>query len=201
MISAPLKIGFLASGNGSSARAIVGAIRSGALAAQPKILVSNVRTAPALAFAAETGIPAVCVPTRADPQAADERLAAVLVEHDVELLILSGYLRHLGPRVLQRYRGRVLNIHPGPLPRFGGEGMYGLRVHEAVVAARLDHSEISIHVVDDVYDHGPVVARRTVPVSAQDTARDLEARITALEPAFFVETLQRLASGELQLPA
>jgi phosphoribosylglycinamide formyltransferase-1 len=200
VISQPLKLGFLASGNGSSARAIVGAIRSGALAAEPRVLVSNIRTAPALAFAAEAAIPAFCVPTRADPEGADRRLAAVLVEHAVELVVLSGYLRHLGPRVLERYRGRVLNIHPGPLPRFGGEGMYGRRVHEAVVAARLDHSEISIHVVDDVYDHGPVVARRAVPIAAQDTAQDLEARITALEPAFFLGTLQRLASGELQLP-
>ena len=115
--------------------------------------------------------------------------------------MLSGYLRQLGPVTLARFAGRILNVHPGLLPRFGGHGMYGRRVHEAVLGAGVAESGATIHVVDEEYDHGPVVAARTVPVLAGDTAETLEARVTALEPSFFVETLGRIASGELTLPS
>src|SRR5207237_1124805 len=133
--------------------------------------------------------------------AADRTLRDALEAAGVELVVLSGYLRQLGPQTLARYRGRVLNIHPGPLPDFGGHGMYGRRVHEAVIAAGAPQSGACIHVVDEEYDHGPVVARRAVPVRPDDTPEALEARVTALEPGFFVETLQRIAEGRLQLPA
>lgn len=200
MISQALKLGFLASGNGSSARAIFTAIQAGELAAEPRLLVSNNRTAAALAYAAEQGVPAAHIPTQADPEAADASLAEAMVAKGVELIVLSGYLRQLGPRTLRRYEGRILNIHPGPLPQFGGHGMYGRRVHEAVIAAGVAQSGIVIHLVDGEYDRGPVIAQRGVPVEAGDTAEALEARVTALEPAFFVETLRRIAEGGLKLP-
>ena len=197
MTTGPLRLGFLASGNGSSARAIVAAIGAGGLAAQARLLVSNNRGAAALNFAAEAGIPALCIPTQADAAAADARLADALEAHGVELVILSGYLRQLGPLTLSRYAGRVLNIHPGPLPAFGGHGMYGRRVHEAVIAAGVAESGICVHVVDSEYDRGPVIARMAVPVLAGDTAETLEARVTSKEPAFFVATLAALVAGGL----
>ena len=201
MISQPLKLGFLASGNGSSARAIVAAIRTGELAAEARLLVSNRKTSPALGFATEHGVPGLHIPTQADPEAADDRLARAMADHGVELIVLSGYLRQLGPRTLGRYAGRILNIHPGPLPQFGGHGMYGRRVHEAVIAAGVAQSGICIHLVDEEYDRGPVVARRSVRVEPGDTAESLEARVTAQEPGFFVETLKRIAEGALILPS
>ena len=197
MTPQPPKLGFLASGNGSSARAIVAAIAAGELAAEARLLVSNNRGAPALGFAAEAGIAALCIPTQADPAAADARLAQTLAAHGVELVILSGYLRQLGPLTLSRYAGRVLNIHPGPLPAFGGHGMYGRRVHEAVIAAGVAESGICVHLVDSEYDRGPVIARMAVPVLAGDTAETLEARVTSKEPAFFVATLAALVAGGL----
>ena len=200
MISKPLKLGFLASGNGSSARAIVAAIRAGELDAEPRLMVSNNRSAPALAFAEAAGVPALSIPTQTDPDGADARLAQAMADHGVELIVLSGYLRQLGPRTLARYAGRILNIHPGPLPAFGGHGMYGRRVHEAVIAAGAPASEITIHVVDEEYDHGPVLFREPVPRAPGETAESLEARLTAREPAVFVEVLKRLAAGELALP-
>ena len=197
MTPQPPKLGFLASGNGSSARAIVAAIAAGELAAEARLLVSNNRGAPALGFAAEAGIAALCSPTQADPAAADARLAQTLAAHGVELVILSGYLRQLGPLTLSRYAGRVLNIHPGPLPAFGGHGMYGRRVHEAVIAAGVAESGICVHLVDSEYDRGPVIARMAVPVLPGDTAETLEARVTSKEPAFFVATLAALVAGGL----
>lgn len=198
--SRPLRLGFLASRNGSSLRAIVDAARLGRLDVDPRIVISNNSTAAALTFAAEQGLAHACIPTRGDPAAADQALVRALEAAGVELVVLSGYLRRLGPATLARYRNRVLNIHPGPLPRFGGEGMYGRRVHEAVIASGAGESGIAIHLVDEEYDRGPIVAARAVPLEPGETVDSLEARITALEPAFFVETLRRIAQGELKLP-
>jgi phosphoribosylglycinamide formyltransferase-1 len=200
MISRPLRLGFLASGNGSSARAIVAAIQAGQLAAEARLVVSNNRTAAALAFASEAGVPGLCIATQADPDAADARLADAMSAHDVQLIVLSGYLRQLGPRTLARYAGRILNIHPGPLPAFGGHGMYGRRVHEAVIAAGVAESGAVIHLVDEEYDRGRVIARRAVAVEPGDTPESLEARVTALEPGFYVETLQGIAAGTIPMP-
>jgi len=199
-MSQKLKLGFLASRNGSSARAVVAAIEAGTLNGEARLMVSNNKSAGALEYAAEHGVPTLCIPTQSDPEAADRRLAEALEAAGVELVVLSGYLRQLGPYTLARFHGRVLNIHPGPLPDFGGHGMYGRKVHEAVIAAGVGESCATIHVVDEEYDHGPVVARCAVPVQPGDTAEALEARVTAQEPAFFVDTLRRISSGELQLP-
>ncbi len=194
------KIGFLASNNGSSFRAVVEAITDGSLSAEPRLLVSNSRKSAALDFAAGRAIPSLVLPTQADPEAADARLCEAMTQAGVELIVLSGYLRRLGPMTLSAFHNRVLNIHPGPLPDFGGEGMYGRRVHEAVVAARVAASGVTIHLVDEVYDHGPVLARWAVPLAPGETADSLEARVTALEPQLFVETLRRIVAGDLILP-
>lgn len=185
-----IKVAFLASGAGSSARAIVEAARAGDLAVEPVLMVSNSQKAAALAWAAEAGIATACIPTAADPGRADRDLTDVLVKSGAELVVLSGYLRRLGPAVLARFQNRILNVHPGALPEFGGEGMYGRRVHEAVLAAGKAETAIVIHLVDEEYDHGPEIARRAVAVEAGDTAESLEARVKAAEPAFFVDTLR-----------
>jgi phosphoribosylglycinamide formyltransferase-1 len=113
-----------------------------------------------------------------------------LAKSGAELIVLSGYLRRLGPEVLGRFQDRILNVHPGALPEFGGEGMYGRRVHEAVLASGRRETAIVIHLVDEEYDHGPEVARRVIPVGPDDSAETLEARVKAAEPAFFVDTLR-----------
>lgn len=196
----PLKLGFLASKNGSSFRTIVDAINAGRLDAEARLLVSNNRRAGALEFAQSHGISNLALPTERDPAAADLALRDAMEAAGVELIVLSGYLRKLGPATLGRYHNRVLNIHPGRLPEFGGEGMYGRRVHEAVIAARAPLSGVTIHLVDEEYDRGPVLARRDLALEAGETADSLEARITALEPLFFVETLRAIATGDLPLP-
>jgi len=195
-----LQLAFLASGNGSSAEAIVRAIRDGRLDGAARLLVGNRRETAAFTWAERLGVPHVCIPTASDPEGADTRLAKALSDHGAELVVLSGYLRRLGPRTLKAYEGRILNIHPGSLPQFGGEGMYGAHVHRAVIAAGVAESAVVVHAVDDVYDHGPEIARRAVPVLPGDTADSLEARVKAVEPDFFVEVLSRIARGELVLP-
>jgi phosphoribosylglycinamide formyltransferase-1 len=181
-------------------RAIVGAIEAGELAGEARILVSNRSGAPALAFATEHGVQTTVIPTLPDPEAADATLVAALTSADVELVILSGYLRKLGRETLRAYSGRVLNIHPALLPKFGGPGMYGRRVHDAVAAARETVTGACVHIVDAEYDHGAVIASIEVPLTVGDTAEEIERKVTAVEPELFVETLKRIAAGELELP-
>jgi phosphoribosylglycinamide formyltransferase-1 len=194
-----LKLAFLASRNGSAFRAAVEAARAGRLPADIVLLVSNSAKAPALDFARERGIACEVIPTAADPEAADQALAGTLAASGADWVVLSGYLRRIGPAVLARYPERILNIHPGPLPAFGGEGMYGRRVHEAVIAAGVPQSEVTIHLVDGEYDHGRVLGRWPVPVEAGDTPQALEQRVTALEPEVMTRTLIDLAEGRLEL--
>jgi phosphoribosylglycinamide formyltransferase-1 len=195
-----MNLAFLASNNGSSLRAIVAAIEADQLSAKPCLVVSNRKSAPALDFGRAHGIATLCIPTTADPGAADERLAVALRRAGADLVILSGYLRKLGPATLEAFGGRILNIHPALLPSYGGQGMYGRRVHEAVVAAGERETGATVHLVDDEYDHGAVVARVRVPVEPGETAESVESKVMAAEPGLFVETLQRVASGELILP-
>jgi phosphoribosylglycinamide formyltransferase-1 len=195
-----LRLGFLASNNGSSMRAVVLAIEAGALAAEARLVVSNKRETPALAFAEAHGVPTAVIPTAKHPETADARLAEALRGAGVDLVVLSGYLRKLGPRTLRAYAGRVLNIHPGPLPRFGGQGMYGRRVHEAVAAAGLPASEVTVHVVDGEYDHGPTVMALPVPLAVGDDAAAIEAKVTAAEDGVFVDVIRRLTERSLTLP-
>ena len=195
-----LRIGFLASGNGSSARAIIDAIGRGEIAGEAGLMVSNRKDCVALAWARDLGLPARCIPTTADPDGADARLAEAMRADGVQLIVMSGYLRRLGPHTLGAYAGRILNIHPGPLPAFGGEGMYGRRVHEAVCAAGLAETAMTIHLVDAEYDHGAVIATRAEPIIPGETVEALEARVRALEPAFFTEVIARVAGGDLSWP-
>jgi phosphoribosylglycinamide formyltransferase 1 len=199
----PLRIGFLASHGGTSMRAVVAAIRAKELNAVAAVLICNNADAPVLGFAQQHKIPHRVINVRTaggEPEAADHMITAALIEHQVELVMLSGYLRKLGPITLHRFAGRMLNIHPALLPRFGGRGMYGLRVHEAVLAAGEAVSGASIHLVDAEYDQGPVIGQSQVPVRQDDTAETLAARVAEVETALVVATLRRIADGELTLP-
>ena len=197
-----LNLGFLASHNGSSMRAIVKAIGEARLDASARVVISNNPTSPALAFAKEHGMPALHLSATkcGGEMECDRGIVDALETHGADIVVLSGYMRKLGPETLHRFRGRILNIHPGPLPRFGGQGMYGRHVHEAVIAAGEKTSGITIHLVDEQYDQGPIVAKCEVRVDDGDTAETLAARVQALEPEFFVTTLQQIASGAIELP-
>lgn len=195
-----LRIAFIASNNGSSMRAIVGACRDGRLPCEPVLVVSNKKDSAALTFAHENSIQKLCIPTIKDPDAADTALAEALRAADADLVVLSGYLRKLGPRTLAAFRHRILNVHPALLPDFGGQGMYGRRVHEAVLAAGIAETGATVHLVDEEYDHGPPVAQARVPVKPGDDAAAIEHRVMSAEPQLFIDTLARIAAGELTLP-
>ena len=194
-----LKLGFLASNNGSAMRAIVEAIAARRLSAQACVVVSNKAGSAALPWAQGRGIPTHVIPTLPDAAAADIALRDVLMSAGVNLVILSGYLRKLGPRTLEAFAGRILNTHPALLPKFGGQGMYGRRVHEAVLAAGEVETGATIHLVDGEYDAGSIIAQRVVPIPAGADVAAVEALVTAAEASLFIETLMRIQTGELNI--
>ncbi len=196
-----LRLGFLASHKGSNMQAVLDACREGHLAAQPAVVISNNSESGALARARQEGIPAYHLSghTHPGPGALDQAICAALLRHQAEVVCLAGYMKQLGPQTLSAYQGRVLNIHPALLPKFGGEGFYGGAVHQAVLAAGEQESGPTVHLVDEEYDHGPVLAQVRVPVLPGDTAETLAARVLAQEHRLYAETLQRIAKGEIVL--
>ena len=187
-------IGFLASHNGTLMQAVVKACREGVLAAKPKLVISNNSKSGALNFAREEGLlwRHLSSSTHPDPQDLDRAILDELKNSDIEVVLLLGYMRLLGSKTLNAYRGQVFNIHPSLLPKFGGRGMYGIRVHEAVIAAQEKETGISIHHVNSEYDRGALVSQCTLPVFPEDTPASLAARVLEREYTFLVETLQKI---------
>lgn len=176
----PLRLAVLASGRGSNLVALHRAIAAGELHATIAVVVSNNSSAGALAWARAHDIPArhISSKTDDDPGAA---MLALFAAHDVDVVVLAGWMKLLDPRIVAAYRGRAVNIHPAPLPRFGGPGMFGEHVHAAVLASGVATSGPTVHLVDDRYDDGEILAHREVPVVPGDTVATLAARVLVAE--------------------
>ena len=189
------RVAVLASGSGSTFDALVEAASAGEMPATVVLLVVSRAEAGARTRAARRGIDCVVLDEPAlGRDACDAELERVLVSRDVDLIVLAGYLRKVGPRTLRRFTGRILNTHPAPLPRFGGKGMYGDRVHQAVLDAGVTMSAATVHLVDADYDSGPVIAERPVPVFPGDGVDMLRARVQAAERDLLVATVAELVS-------
>jgi phosphoribosylglycinamide formyltransferase-1 len=183
-------------------QAIVDACKERRLDAIPCVVISNNSEAAALQRARNEGIAGYHISGLTHPGAAeDTEILRVLTQHGVDLVILAGYMKKLGPATLRAYRGRILNIHPALLPKHGGQGMYGKRVHEAVLAAGETVTGVTIHVVDEEYDHGPILAQCEVPVRPGDTVESLAERVLVQEHRLYAETLQRISDGRIPLPS
>lgn len=172
----PMRVAVCVSGRGSNLVALLDALGPGAPAAVVLVL-SNRADAGALEHARTRGIAAEVLAAPDDPADWLPRLERARVD----LIVLAGYLKLVPAEVVARYRGRMLNVHPALLPRFGGPGMYGRRVHEAVLASGAAESGATVHLVDEVYDRGPILARACVPVQPDDTPDTLAARVLAAE--------------------
>jgi phosphoribosylglycinamide formyltransferase-1 len=197
-----VNIAFFASHQGSSLQAVIDACKSEALTARLCAVISNNRDSEALIRAKREGIPAyhLSARTHPDPEALDLAILSALENRRTDLVLLTGFMKKLGPATLAAYRNRILNIHPSLLPKYGGKGMCGRAVHEAVLRAGEMETGVTIHLVDKEYDHGAIVAQRCVPVESQDTAVVLEDRVRKVEQEFLVETLGKIIAGEVRLP-
>jgi phosphoribosylglycinamide formyltransferase-1 len=189
--TAPVRVAVLASGGGSNVQAIIDHFDAlGERRAADVVLVaSNNAGAGALAKARARGIPAAVIANPADGPA----LVGLLESHRVDCIALAGYLKFVPAAVTERWHGRIVNVHPALLPKFGGAGMYGRRVHEAVIAAGETESGATVHQVDDAFDRGAIVAQERVPVEPGDTPESLAARVLAAEHRLYPRALHALA--------
>ena len=200
-VTSPLRIGVLASHEGTTLQAILDACAAGQLPARVVTVISNNSDSGALRRAAGAGAHAVHLSgkTHPEPGALDTAMVGALEADGVEVVMLAGYMKKLEPGLLERYRGRILNTHPALLPKFGGHGMYGMRVHEAVLRAGESVSGSSMHLVDAEYDTGRVLRQAEVPVEPTDTPETLAARVQARERRLVVDVLAEIACGKLLL--
>ena len=190
-----MRIGVLASHEGSVLQAMLDACADARIAARIVLVVSNNSDSGALRRAREAGIAArhLSSATHPDPLALDRAIVDALDATSVDLVVLAGYMKRLGPTMLQRYSGRLLNTHPSLLPKFGGAGFYGRRVHEAVLASGDRESGATVHWVTGDYDTGPIVAQARVAIDTNETALSLETKVKAVERALLIDTLAMLA--------
>jgi phosphoribosylglycinamide formyltransferase/phosphoribosylglycinamide formyltransferase-1 len=185
------RLAVLASGRGSNLQAIIDHFDNLARERIAKVVLvaSNRADAPALIRAATASIDI------ASFDAADDGsgLLELLRKFRVDLVVLAGYLKRIPPVVVHEYAGRIVNIHPALLPDFGGEGMYGARVHEAVIASGAKESGVTVHLVDNEYDRGPIIAQWRIPVEEGDTAETLAARVLAVEHVVYPRSVEMVA--------
>ncbi len=196
-----MNIAVFASGRGSNFRAILTAIEEGQLPAHITLLLSNNSSSGALELARSLNIPAVHLSQK---QCSSEEhyigtMLNLLERHEVDLIALAGYMKRVPNSVIQKFRNRVLNIHPALLPAFGGVGMYGLRVHEAAIAAGVKVSGATVHIVDEEYDRGPIIVQRVVEVSPTDTPETLAAKILPVEHELYPKVLAAFAANRVHI--
>jgi len=196
-----IRIGVLASGTGTNLQAIIDACARGDIPGRVVVVVSNNPKAKALERARRAGIPAVAMHHRAFPDrdTFDGKLAEILHSYEVDLVCLAGFMRILGPWFINQFAGRIMNIHPALLPSFGGLGMYGDRVHKAVLDSGVKFSGCTIHFANEAPDGGPIILQAIVPVRDDDTVETLASRIAQEEHRLYPEAVRLFAEGRLHV--
>ncbi|MFL5489336.1 MAG: phosphoribosylglycinamide formyltransferase [Gemmatimonadaceae bacterium] len=187
----PSRLAVLASGRGSNLQAIIDHFDnlSRERVATIALVASNRADSPALIRAATASIDIAAFNSADD----GSQLLELLRKFRIDLVVLAGYLKRVPANVIAEYAGRIINIHPALLPDFGGEGMYGTRVHEAVIASGAKESGVTVHMVDSEYDRGPIIAQWRIPVDKSDTAETLAARILSVEHVVYPRVVEMVA--------
>ncbi len=187
----PSRLAVLASGRGSNLQAIIDHFDnlSRERIAKVVLVASNRADSPALIRAATASIDIASFDAGDD----GSELLELLRKFRIDLVVLAGYLKRIPTTVIHEYAGRIINIHPALLPAFGGEGMYGARVHEAVISSGAKESGVTVHLVDDEYDRGPIVAQWRVPVEESDTADSLATRVLSVEHVVYPRAVEMVA--------
>lgn len=206
-MSEELRLGVLLSGEGTGLENLLARIAAGEVPARVAVVIASQARAGGLRRAARHGVPAVAVPRRrktaeagglanADLDEFNDRIHAELQKHRVEFVALLGFLSPFQPR---GYLGRAINVHPALIPAFCGPGMFGKRVHDAVLARGVKLTGATVHFVDEEYDHGPIILQRAVAVKAGDNSETLAARVQAVERELVPEAIRLYAAGRLEI--
>ncbi len=199
MSARPLRIAVLLSGNGTSLENLFERIDAGEVSGEVVVVISSKRKAFGLERARRRGVPAVAVPRKrfSDVVAFEDALHAALAKYDVDLVALLGFLSLFPLR--GKFEGRTINTHPALIPAFSGQGFYGRRVHESVLAAGVKVSGATVHFSNDEYDKGPIILQEAVPVLEHDTPESLAARVQACERRLVPEAVRMIAEGHFAL--
>lgn len=196
-----LRLAVFGSGYGSNCRAIHQAISDRQLTAEITVIISDQEKAGILDFAKEQGIPAFRIASSDFASLTDfhHALLEILKQYHADMIILAGYMKKIGKPILRAYPNRVLNIHPALLPAFGGKGLYGKRVHQAVLDYGAKITGVTVHLVDEEYDHGPVVMQKAVPVLDHDTADSLAERVLQTEHELYPTAIRLFAENRVRI--
>jgi len=196
-----MRCAVFASGGGSNFQALIDRKNAGDLHVEFVFLIGNNSTAGAFDKARVQGIPVVhMAPSHFETESLyTEKLIDLLQTNKIELIILAGYMKKLPSEVVTKYRHHIVNIHPGLLPAFGGKGMYGSHVHEAVIQYGAKLSGITIHFVDEEYDHGPIISQVAVAVEDNDDPHTLAERVLRVEHANFWKAIEAIATGKVHV--
>lgn len=182
-----------ASGNGTTLQTIIDHIHSHDLKAKISLVVSDNPKAYALERAKQAGISTYVIQSKS-PEDRDIELTNILKDYPVDLIVLAGYLKLIGKKLIKEYT--IINTHPSLLPKYGGKGMYGIHVHQAVIDAKEKESGVTLHFVNEKYDCGDIIKQTKVEVLPTDTAEDLSARVQAAEKIQLIEVLKDFISGK-----
>ncbi len=193
------KIAVFASGGGSNFIAIHRQIIQGNILGKIVMVFSNNPNCGAIKFAEENSIPIFIINAARYPNAhtRDEFLLETCLKAEIDLICLAGFMKMLPQNIVKQYEYRILNIHPGLLPEFGGKGFYGTRVHEAVINTGKRESGATVHFVDEIYDHGPIILQKKVEVMETDTPESLAARVLKLEHELFPEVVKAFCENKI----
>ena len=196
-----LRIAVFASHGGSNLQALIDGCASGLIDGEIALVISNNKKAFALERARNHHIDTL-ITTESSFASAEEfgnHIATELSRRGVNLICLAGYMKMIPQQIITKYRNRIINIHPALLPKFGGKGMIGIHVHEAVIAAGESETGVTIHLVNEVYDDGRILAQSRVPVQSGDSPQSLQERVLELEHHLYPETVAKIATGEISL--
>ncbi len=188
------QIAIFASGNGSTLQAIIDEVNSKKINLKITLVVSDVKDAYALKRAKDAGIDTYIIKAT-NKLDIDCELEKVLKEYNLDLIVLAGYLRMIDPKLLKNYT--IINTHPSLLPKYGGRGMFGMNVHKAVVENKETQTGVTVHFVDDKYDHGNIISQTIVPVFEADTPEDVSIRVQIAEKKQLISVLKDFSEGKL----
>lgn len=198
MLHGPIRIVILVGshGRGSNMQAIIEACVSGYIPGEVVGVISTAESSPALTWAAGQGIPTL-VAHASGSESFDAALLSLIQSLNADLVVLAGFMKLIGAHVVRAYSGRMMNIHPALIPSFCGKGMFGERVHQAVLDAGVRFSGCTVHFVDEHYDTGPIILQAVVPVEQDDTAETLAGRVLEQEHRIYPEAVKLFAEGRL----
>ena len=193
------KIGFFASGGGSNFGAIVDQIKSNDNPISPEFLLSNNSKSGAVEKAKNYGIPHYHISgkTHTDKQAYDQAILDIIEKHNIDLLILAGFMKKIPDPVIKKMSNRIVNIHPALLPSFGGHGFYGMNVHQAAYEEGVRISGATVHLVNEEYDRGAIIKQDAVPLSHDDSPEDIAAKVLKIEHRIFYQVVKAFSEGKV----